>query len=788
MKKIIFIIYFMIVLFTASCGKNENNDNIDVKVWFENDGNYTYNTCISDTSSVNWNPLTREMYYGNKEFEYLSMGFYDYQLNSTYDNWEIIPEMAKSLPIDVTSEYVGKYGIKIGDKAKAWSITLNENAKWENGVNITAKDYIYSMKQLLDPMQCYRGAEFYCSGNFAVYNARNYLNSLQDGVYETPATLGFDSVQEAIDKGLIVYIDIESFLNLNAKDAETEIIDATKDGALVPVTSTIKIRNNKVTKCEDEDWISAFDIWQKYQDDLEVGGNNHSCMQIYVPNEYKNLEFSDVGLFAKDDYTLIIVLENELLNPSFYLPYYLSRNWLINEELYEACWIKNFDGQRSNIYMTSKSTTISYGPYILSEYDNDKQIVFRRNVEWYGYYDDKHNNQFQTDTICYKVIKEHENTILAYENGEIDTIQLEFQDIKTYGDSQYLLYTPHSQNTQLSINTKLDALIDRESNGINKRILTVKQFREALSLCINRTYFTMNFTTASGPSYSLFNQVYQILNENGVENSYRNYEAAKQAIVNLYGIKYGQGTKYRDLNSAYRAITGYDIKKARNLMQEAYDYAVQNNLYCDDEIIKIRLSVSKSDPVNLEMYEYIKSQLNKAVTGTSLEGKIELEIFFDDNYYNSFYLGETDIIFNSSGYNEYDIFDIMSQVYCSDNQLENIFDTNKISVTITLRDNQYTYSLKEWADWLNGTQTIVKLGHNSNWTITERVNVLAACEKAYLAEYCEIPIYYCQTVSLYSSKINYGANMNISLIEFGGVRHMTYNFTDEAWETVKQQG
>lgn len=786
MRKIILtIICFMTVLFIVSCGENQNNDDNDSKAWFEEDGNYTYNASISEISTMNWSPLTADMYFGNNEFRFLSMGFYDYQLNSTLDSWEVIPEMAKDIPTDVTSEYVGQYGIKAGDKSKVWSIPLNENAKWENGVNITAKDYVYSMKQLLDPTQYYRGAEFYCSGNFAIYNARNYLNSLQDDVYETPAALGYDSVQEAINDGAIVYLDIRNFMNLNASDAEIEIIDATMDGTLVPITSTIKIRNNNVIEGEDEDWISAFDIWLKYQNDLEVGGNSHSCIQIYVPNEYKDIEFEEVGLFVKDDYTLIIVLENELLSPTFYLPYYLSRNWLINEELYESCWVNNSDGTRRNTYMTSKLTTISYGPYVLSEIESDKQIVLNRNTEWYGYYDGKHDNQFQTDTICYKVIKEHENAVVSYENGEIDTVLLELGDIETYGDSQYLLHTPQSQTTNLSINSKLDALIARESNGINKRILTVKQFREAISLCINRSYFATNFTVASGSSFSLFNQIYQVIDEYGDEKSYRNYEIAKQAIVDLYGIEYGPGTKYRDLNSAYRVITGYDIKKARSLMQEAYDYAVQNELYFDDEVIKLRLSVSESDPVNIEIYEYLKSQLNKAVTGTSLEGKIELELFFDNNYYNSFYLGETDIIFTSRLYSEYAIFDIMSQVYCKENQKENIIDTNKIPVTITLRDKEYTYSLKEWTDWLNGTQILVKLGHNSNWTITEKVNVLSACEKAYLAEYCEIPIYYFQTISIYSRKINYGVNIHISLIEFGGIRHMTYNFTDEEWEAVK---
>ena len=100
------------------------------------------------------------------------------------------------------------------------------------------------------------------------------------------------------------------------------------------------------------------------------------------------LDFEEVGLVAIDDYTIVIVIENELLNPGFYLPYYLSSTWLVNEQLYESCWKQTPDGLK-NEYMTSTSTSISYGPYVLSYFEGDKQITFTRNRNWYGYYDGK---------------------------------------------------------------------------------------------------------------------------------------------------------------------------------------------------------------------------------------------------------------------------------------------------------------------------------------------------------------------------------------------------------------
>ncbi len=793
MKKILlFALCLGFVVAVASCNNNNQNNGDDDKEWFELDGNYTYNDFIGGTTSMNWNPLSWETNDDSYVLSYLSAGFYDYQLNEDGDGWEVVPEMASALPTDVTAQYVGQYGIAAGEKGKAWSIPLNKDAQWENGEPITAEDYIYSMKQQLDPVQLNRRADSYYGGDFSVVNAKNYLYSTQDGVYETPAVLGYESVQAAIDAGVTVYLDVEYFWGINAKDAETEIADAQKDGALVPVTSTVKIRDYAVEEGAAGDWISAADIFAAYQGYLEVGGDYHTCMQIYVPNQYKGLAFEEVGLIAVDDYTLVIVIENELQNPNFYLPYYLSSTWLINEELYESCWQDTPEGRKNN-YMTSKSTSISYGPYTLSYFEADKQITFVRNKNWYGYYDGKHEGQYQTDVISCQVIEEHKTALLAFLNGEIDAVGMDSEDIKTYGGSEYLVYTPESYTTKFTINTKLDTLVARESEGVNKRILTVKEFREAFSLCLDREYFTTAFTAAAAPGYALFNYMYQVINEDGTESTYRNSDAAKQALVNLYGIEYGEGKDYATLDEAYKAITGFDMAKAKEKMQAAYDYAVANGLYTDGEIIKIRFSVYSSDTIYNQMYEYVKAQLNEAVVGTSLEGKIELEMFADADYYNSLYAGNTDVIFSTWGGATYGTLTTMAQIYCDDhegngNQMEIGFDTDKYNVTVEVKGQEYTYSIKKWADWLNGTATIEALGKNSDYTVAEKVVILAACEEAYLAEYCAIPLYYRQAASLHSQKINYGTDTYVNLIGFGGLRHITYNYTDEAWETYRAGG
>ena len=62
--------------------------------------------------------------------------------------------------------------------------------------------------------------------------------------------------------------------------------------------------------------------------------------------------------------------------------------------------------------------------------------------------------------------------------------------------------------------------------------------------------------------------MYHAILEDGSEACYRNVPAAKEALVNLYGIEYGEGKDYATLDEAYSAITGYDMAKAKEKMQQ----------------------------------------------------------------------------------------------------------------------------------------------------------------------------------------------------------------------------
>ena len=67
--------------------------------------------------------------------------------------------IAAEMPVDVTAEYVGQYGIQEGETAKAWRIALNPDLCFNDGTMVTADDYVYSFQQQLNPKMLNRRAD-----------------------------------------------------------------------------------------------------------------------------------------------------------------------------------------------------------------------------------------------------------------------------------------------------------------------------------------------------------------------------------------------------------------------------------------------------------------------------------------------------------------------------------------------------------------------------------------------------------------------------------------------------
>ncbi|MCH5286364.1 MAG: hypothetical protein J1E43_03000 [Christensenellaceae bacterium] len=771
------------VAFAGEAGK----DYTDEKV-------YTYNDYIGGTTSMDWNPHTWETSDDSMFLDFINMGFYSFYLNEEGDGYSVLPEMAADYPVDVTSEYVGQLGVEEGESAKAWRIALNQDATWENGEKITADDYIYSMQQQLNPKMLNRRADSYYAGDLQIVGARNYLYSGAT-VYD----LITDTAENLIAAGTDVYVDIWGFWGMEGTTDD----EGNPCPHYVLTTDEVMYRDPAVEDPEgDEAYVSGKYLFENYF----AAGQVYEAYQssyMYTATVADETTWDEVGLKKIDEYTIDLILVNPMEEASFYLPYNLSSNWLVYQPLYEEC--KSFfdaDGKQvateeeaatvTTDYCRSLEKTIGYGPYKLTYFELDKQITFERNDEWYGYRDGKHTGMFQMDRYNVTVIPDHATVMMAFLNGEIDGASLQDADMETYASSAYIHYTPQSYTTKLTWNTDYEKLLSR---GTNSQIQVIDEFRKGFAFALDRNAFATSFTAAGTAGFGMLNYLYTYDPFTGA--TYRSSDYAKKALVNTFEVPYGEGEAFETLDEAYEALTGYDIEKARELMQAAYEKAVASGIYDGESDIVLDLRVYNSDTIYVQMFTYLDTQLKEACVGTGFEGKVSMNMTADADYYNTNYSGGADMIFTTWGGAAMAPFGVLSNCYTdgsdgSGNQMEYGYDTSAIALTINMNGTDYTYSLQDWANWMNAydvTNIISDLGKFADYSYDTRCGIMAACETAFLHWFPTTSIYYRNVASLYSQKVNYATDTYNNIMGYGGLTHMTFNYDDAEWAAyVAEQG
>lgn len=749
---------------------------------------YTYNTSMTAMGGgLDWNPHTWETNDDSIILGYVSSGFYTFALNANRDGYSVVPEMAAEMPVDVTTEYVGQLGVAEGEKSKAWRIALNQDAVWENGEKITADDYIYSMQQQLNPKMLNRRADSFYDGDFSIVNSKNYLYAGS----MTYAALGETTAASVLDAGQDLYVDMHEFWGLaGAVDAE-----GNEAPRYISITDDVMYRDAAVEdETADEAFVSAKYLYDNY---LAAGQQYESYAGDYLATGSVAAEtpWEEVGLKKVDDYTIDVILDKAMEEASFYLPYNMSSNWLVYKPLYEESK-KFFDADGAEVasedlatkvtteYGTTLEKTISYGPYKLTYFELDKQFTLERNDAWFGYQSGKYSGQYQTDRIVYTVIGEQATRLLSFLKGELDNVGLVQADMEKYASSQYISYEPQSYTTKISFNINYEKLLE---HGTNSQVVVVDEFRQAFAMALNREEFATAYTAAGSAGYGMLNYMYAYNPFTGA--LYRDSAPAKQALVELYGVEYGEGKDYATLDDAYAAMTGYNMAAAQELMKTAYDKAVAAGIYDGTSPVEIEFRVYNADTIYVQMFTYLDTQIKEAIKGSGYEGKLSLKMTVDPDYYETMYSGGADMIFTTWGGSALAPFGMMAQVYTdaadgSGNQMEVGFDTTQIAVTYTVDGTDVTDSLRNWTVWANNGEAATieaALGKFADYDYETRNAFYAKMEQAFLSFYATTPVYYRNVASLDSQKVNLPVDTYLQLVAFGGIPFLTYNYDDVAW-------
>ncbi len=751
----------MVIGLLAGCKKKDAGSD---------DKSYTYNTYIPSSSVHTLNPHEWEISQENNIMVLTQKGFWDIIYSEDKD-YEYCNEMAATGPEDVTADYAGNdtYGVP-ADATEGYAIKVNlrDDLKWDDGTVINADSYIYSMQQLLNPdMSNYR-ATSYTEGNYALANAYEYYCGGKDqyiDFYNTEteeyAPIDGDNIYTSTSEVTVFFGD--SMENVNAEGSDYAGVFTAEDG-----TDTLAAL---AALQGDNDWVQVTGEVKTALEALVAAANYNLGMDGYDEEylEYcaykqtmEKVDWDKVGLVKNDDLSFTMIFSKPIT--SEYLVYYgfANTNWLVKEDLYEANK-KDAGGVTKTTYGTSVDTYASFGPYKLTEWQPDKQITIEKNENWYGWNDKAFDGQYQTTRIVYQIIDEHATALQLFLQGNMDEISLNADDLEKYKASDYIVYSPTSYTWKISFNTDKAALESRQTAGVNKTIATYKDFREAFSLCFDRAEFCQKVVPACDAAFGLLNSLY-VYDVNDFL-TYRDTDYAKDVLCEVYD------------TDDYDALSGYNSAEASELFESAYQSALAaGDITATDKVV-LEFNVTTASTSQQNAVNFLNDAITAATKGTSLEGRVSIEIKETDDYYAAMAAGTADMIWSAWGGSDNDPYSI-TQCYVDEtlyNDGEHGFDATQ-TFTANIDGKDYTMSYYDWYNELC----------NGQWAQSDssiRLQVLAAVEGAVLTQYNTVPVYNDRSSYLLSQKVEYITyDFSAAYLEtFGGFRFMTYNYDDDAW-------
>ena len=791
-----------------------------------------YNTTTS-TMPSNWNEFTYADNNDTQIMSYIGSSFFEYDYKFEDDkkfnadgsiNKEGIVAGAYTTNYsaatkleDVTSLVDAKWGYTAEQKAEggyAWKITLRDDLKWDDGTAITAADFVYSMKQLLDPaFMNFRANTYY--DTLMIKNSKVYFFQNQEGTYETIGSQGFASLQAAIDSGKTVYANAWSMWGAEGYlDAE-----GNECPEWVAITDETEYSN-----ADGTDKVSGKMLYEGYGSYLEPGTGYDAA--VYVENTNRDVAWESVGIYEVEGENAIVLCLDKAYSflkedgsLSVWAPYYFSSLPVVHKAKYEASKIAPADGATlwTSNYNSSLETTASWGPYKLAEFEAGSHYKLVKNENWYGWKLEQYKNQYNITAINCRKVEEFSTQWMGFLSGDYDNASLQTENVADYLDSKYVYFTSTSTGTfGMQLYSNLSVLKESENNN---GILAIQEFRHAFNLALNRSDVVEKIWPGSAvPCFGLLNVAYYYDIENSPELSdggqYRNTIIAKEGILRAYGFTQDADGKWSggDLSGlstedAYDALTGYNPTTAKLKMQEAIDKLLANpEEYGYDSTKDITLVYGASTDTDKQRFRasYLQEVLDGLTKGTALEGKIK--VVFDASagaqWAEAFRTGATQIGFGYgfSG-NAFNPFDIIGAFVNPDDSLNYhmYWDTSSIDMTLTMPAGDYagagetiTMSIQNWYFCLNGLAETENQAKKYNWgegfaPAEARLTILSALEERVIKESRSVMLIADGGGSFLGAKFSYFSETEHTFMGFGGLRYMEVNYTDDEWKAFVAQ-
>jgi hypothetical protein len=308
--------------------------------------------------------------------------------------------------------------------------------------------------------------------------------------------------------------------------------------------------------------------------------------------------------------------------------------------------------------------------------------------------------------------------------------------------------------------------------------------------------------------------------ENGTP--YRTTEQAKDIILEFWGIsqdKIGEGKEYATKDDAIASITGYNLDYAKELFNQAYDKAIAEGLMTETDVVEICIGLpSAQAKFYVNGYNFLSNCYTEAVKGTKLEGKLTFtkDDTIGDSFSDALKANQVNLLFGvgwqGSSLNPYNL--MMAYTTPRYQYDINAWNTGAETLDITLASKggkTYRATVEAWTYIMNGGKLpIVEVGADGmavegssidyscgindvkkvgQKMQEERLHIFAALEGAILRTYDLLPLNNDSSAALKGMQIKYYTEEYVYGVGRGGIKYMTYNFTDYEWERfVKKNG
>ena len=844
----------MIVAVVAGCKPADNNN---PTVPQANLKQAAYNTTTAVMPS-NWNEFTYADNNDSQIMSYISSSFfeYDYKLegdkkfnaDGTINKAGIVPGAyttnysAATKLEDVTSSVDAKWGYTDEQKAEggyAWKITLRDDLKWDDGTAITAADFEWSMKQLLDPkFMNFRANTYY--DTLMIKNSKAYFFSGAPiytpivppyGSDETP-DYSFDLngaevyLSTSAENMTLATYSLDTLINdyvgtKEAKAALAAIADAANEYGYTLITE-----ENLATAKELVGYaLTPFGMnWAEMDEATQEEMFKETL--FHVSGYGDEVAWDTVGIYAVEGENAIVLCLDKTYSfltedggLSVWAPYYFSSLPVVKKDLYEQCKIAPAEGATlwTSNYNSSLATTASWGPYKLVEFEAGSHYKLEKNEHWYGWNMEQYKNQYNITAFNCRKVDEPSTRWMGFLNGSYDDAVLDTDNVADYLDSKYVYFTSTSTGTfGMQLYSDLETLKNSENNN---GILAIQEFRHAFNLALNRSDIVEKIWPGSSvPCFGLLNVAYYYDIENSPEledgGQYRNTTIAKEGILRAYGFTQGTDGKWtsgdlKDLSTddAYDALTGYNPTYAKEQMKKAIEILNADPAkYGYDATKDITLVYGSAADNDKQRFRatYLQDVLNDLTKDTALEGKIK--VVFDASagaqWSEAFRSGATQIGF---GYgfngNAFNPFDVIGGFVNPDDDLNYhmYWDTSAINMTLTMPAGDYagagetiTMSVQNWYYCLNGLAETEKQSKTYNWgegfaPVEARLKILSALEELTIKESRSVMLVADSGGSFLGAKFSYFSEDEHTFMGFGGLRYIEVNYTDAEWDAYVKQ-